>query len=228
MVNIKINHEVFRDEKEFGDNTFKTPTPLQEDKQIPTKKRAKITVPSRKWVFGKDSIFYMMHFLLVPLSFLIGGVTGHMSLFLMGIPYVLTIYLFYRLGGEMKSRGLHHVMWNLSILMSTYTHANMRGVRDRYRAIAIIGLTLSGIGALSSSFILVVGILLVTVSLFFAFSEQDEPKIASIGKTLSIILLITGAIGLVIHPGMAHGILVASLFGNWLYEKWKDYEFTTE
>lgn len=225
---MKINHEVFRDEKEFGDNTFKTPTPLQDDKQISTKKRAKMTIPSRKWVFGKESIFYMMHFLLIPLSFLIGGLTGNLILLFMGIPYALTIYVAYRLGGEMKSRGLYHVMWNLSILISTYTHANMRGIRDRYRTISIVGLTLSGIGAILSSFVLVIGVLLVSASLIFAFAEQDDAKIASIGKSLSVILLITGAIGLVIHPGMAHGILVASLFGNWLYEKWKDYEFTTE
>lgn len=223
---MKMNHESFRDNKDFGDNNFRNTTPLEKG-DAPVVKKRKLEVPKRKWTFEKETMFYLIHFLLVPVSILVGGLLGYINLFLMALPYIFTIILAFRFGGEMRAKGLDYVLWNLSVLVSTYTHQNARALRERYETIGIASLVLMTLGSLLSGLLFGVGIVLLLLFLVFAFAEQDNEAIAKLGKWMSFALLGAGVIAFFMNPMLAHGALVFSLVGNWLYEKWNDYTFKT-
>lgn len=222
---MKINHETMLDNKDFTDNDFKNPTPLKKEEGIKKPQKTKMAIPKRSWSFSKENGFYIIHMILAFLSLIVGGIMGHASLFVFFIPYVVTIMLAYRLGGEMKANGLHHVMWNLSVLSSTYTNANMRALRERRKAIGYAGLGLMITGALFSGLLLIIGVGLTMLSLFFAFSEQDNETISNFSKQVSQLLLIGGVGALMMNPLVAHGVFILSLFYHYIYEKWNEYEF---
>lgn len=222
---MKINHETMLDNKDFTDNDFKNPTPLKKEEGKINPQKTKMVIPKRSWSFSKENLFYMIHMVLAFLSLIVGGIMGHVSLFLFFIPYVVTIVLAYRLGGDMKAKGLHHVMWNLSVLSSTYTNANMRALRERRTAIGYVGLGLMITGAMFSGLFLMIGVGFTMLSLFFAFAEQDNETISSFSKQVSQLLLIGGVIALMMNPLVAHGVFILSLFYHYVYEKWDDYEF---
>lgn len=226
---MKMNHETFRDNQDFGDNTFKTPTSLHqkpESTDKPEKKHPKL--PKRTFTFGKETMFYLLHGLAILVSLLFGGLLGHVSLFLMLIPYIVVLVCAFRIGGNIRSKGLNHVLWNLSVLTSTYTNTNMRRMREQRTLLVTAGTLLMVMGSLFSGLFLIVGVILFLSSVVFFFAEQETDELAVHGKRLSWAMLVAGLIAFGVNPMMAHIALVLSLAGNWLYEKWKDYEWQVD
>jgi len=222
---MKINHETLIDEKEFGDNTFRNQTPSPKEKEPSKPTKAKLKLPKRKVSSGSERVFYILHALTLLVAFVAGAFLGHASLFVFAIPYAIVLFISYRLGGEMKVKGLNHIIWNLSVLISTYTNANMRALRQRYKGLGIMGIVFMTIGGMTSGLLLVVGLIAFVGHLLFAFAEMNTEIISNRSKLLSITLLVAGVIAFFMNPLLAYGTLSLSLMANWFHEKWGNYEF---
>lgn len=222
---MKINHETLMDEKEFGDNTFRNQTPLKNNDEKPKIEKEKIRLPKRQLESPSEIIFYILHALTIMIGFISGAVLSHPSLFIFAIPYAIVLFLAYRLGGTMKAKGLNHVIWNLSVFVSTYTNANMKALRQRYKTIGTLSIVFMTLGGIMSGLLLATGLVVFLLYMALAFAEMETEEMSKIAKIASIALLVSGTIALFVNPGIAHGTLVISLLGNWMYEKWNDYEF---
>ena len=81
------------------------------------------------------------------------------------------------------------------------------------------------VGSLLSGLLLMVGLISFLSGMMFFFAEQETEELSEHSKRLSWAMLIAGVIAFGVNPMMAHTALVISLMGNWVYEKWNEYEW---
>lgn len=221
---MKLNHESIRDNKSYDDNMFSSPTPLEE-KPIKKEKVKNPKLPKRKWRFDVHQRFYVFH-LFVPILMAIAGVLSNNPIMYISIvPYVLMVLFMRRMGGSLSGKGLDYVLWNLSVLVSTYTNSEMPNLRLKRSLLLWGGVGLTITSSFFSPWFLIVGAMITGVGMVFSFADKEPEKITSVSRILSISLLITGSIGLFITQDLALATLFLSILFHVLYEKWDDYVF---
>lgn len=224
MVQLKQNHDSFRDDRPINDNALIKGTPLERDKEKkPVKSKPKL--PKRKWKKDKYQLFYLVHFLLLLLFLLAGYVTSTGSLVGAVIPYGSVVYIMYRTGGSLSGKGLEYTIWNLSVLTSTYVNAKMPNLRGFKTHLIWTGGIVSILMSLISPWFFLMGQLIFMMGLVFAFADKDEDNIAEKSRMISVVFLIIGTIGLFVSPGYALAVLFLSLCYHHLFEQWDEYEF---
>lgn len=224
---MKLNHESILDNKSYNDNEFVSPTVLKKE-SVKREKRKKPKLPKRKWAFDNYQRFYFFH-LMVPLLMVFAGVlSDNPILFLSIVPYVIMVLIMRRLGSGLEDKGLDYVLWNLSVLVSTYTNSEMPRLRG-YRNLLLwggVGVTVTA--SIFSPWFLMIGVVMTGVGMVFAFADKESEKISAVSRVLSISLLVTGSVGLFIIQDLALATLFVSIVFHLLYEKWNEYVFYLE
>lgn len=227
---MRISHESLLDKNKKDNNAFTFPisAPKEYSRGNQEKSKTPLGLPRRKWTMSKDNLFYMAHMVIGVLSLVIGGAFGTLSGFLLFVPYMLAVEMAFRLGGVRKERTINLIVWNLSVLISSYTNQKMRALRERTTLLYRVGLILSAIGAVFSSYFLILGTALAVLSLIFRFADQDGDAMSKDSRHFAFVLVVCGGIALFMNPYNAHGILLLSLMFYAFHESWSNYTFSVE
>lgn len=225
---MKQNFESFRDEKPVNDNDLIKATVLNQTKQKAKEKRVLPKLPKRKVKLDKFQSFYLIHLLLLPVFLLVGLLTQQFGLLFAIVPYALLVVILYRMGGGLSLKGMDYVLWNLSVLVSTFTNAKSPNLRKYRKELEWAGAVILILASLSMPWFMVFGLTLFFTSMVFAFAEKDGEGIASMSRIVSIGLLVAGVIGLFLSPGLALATLTLSLLVHLSFEMWDGYEFNLE
>lgn len=185
-------------------------------------------LPKRKFQMDKHQSFYLFH-IPVMLLMLVAGIFLDSSFLIPSIlPYAVMVFLSYRMGGSLKGKGLDYVLWNLSVLLSTYTNTQTPNLRRFGRLLRTTGLIVLVLLSAFSAWLMLVGLLLVTLGLIFAFAEKEEEAIVQTSRFAAIGMLLIGAVSVFSSPDMTLALVIVSLAFHHLYELWDEYEFTLE
>lgn len=227
---MRISHESLLDKNEQDNNAFTFPisAPKEYSRGNREKSKTPLGLPRRKWTMSKVNLFYMAHIVIGALSLIIGGAFGTLSAFIMFIPYMLAVEMAFRLGGLRRERTINLIVWNLSVLISSYTNQKWRAIRERASILYRVGLILGAIGAVISNYFLIIGTTLVLLNLIFRFADQDSEAMSKDSKHYAIVLMISGILTLFTSPLNAHGVLLLSLMLYALHESWSNYTFSVE
>ena len=133
-----------------------------------------------------------------------------------------------RWGGGLEDKGLDYVLWNLSVLVSTYTNAEMPRLRDRRNLLLWGGVGITVVSSFFSPWFLIIGMVITGIGMVFAFADKEPEKISVVSRVLSITLLVSGSLGLFLIQDLALATLFLSLVFHLLYEKWGEYVFYLE
>ncbi|WP_442637652.1 hypothetical protein [Rossellomorea marisflavi] len=221
---MKMNHDSIRDNKVFDDDLLTSPVAPKEE---PVKKEVVPLpkIPKRKWSFDSSQRLYVFH-LLVPLLMAVEGVLAdNPIMFLSIVPYVLMVLVMRRLGGGLENKGLDYILWNMSVLISTYTNAEMPRIRHRRKLLMWGGAVIAIASSIFSPWFLFVGSIIAVIGMVFAFADKEPEQIAKVSQILSIALLVTGGAGMFHIEDLGLASLFLSLVFHLNYEKWKNYEF---
>lgn len=221
---MKQNHESFLDKTSFNDNEFAKPTSMEKEAE-PTHEKPLPKLPKRKFEMGSHQLFYLLH---VPVLLVMAaaGIIGQVIPLLLAIvPYGAMLYVMRRVGSSLNGKGMDYVLWNLSVLVSTYTNHEMPNLRRFGLQLRVSGAVVAVLFSLFSAWFMLFGLLTLGVGLVFAFAEKDGKSISKVSQITAFGLLATGVIGLFLAPGLALATLSLSLCFHHLYEKWDEYEF---
>lgn len=223
---MKINHENLIDDGTVDNNPFKIETPLEKTKEKKPKHKSRF--PKRKVNGDRYHIFYLLHLLWVP--FFIGAsiLTGNYALAFLALPYLIYVGTLHQAGGGLEGKGMDYLLWNLSVLASTYSNAQTPHLRSRGQALRAVGGGLTVIGSLIHPWFLLVGGLILLNGLVVSFAERNGEQLARICRIISMSLFLTGTITLLWAPEAAVLTASASLLLHYLYERWDGFEFGVE
>jgi hypothetical protein len=222
---MKQNHESFKDNTPFNDNEFIKATAFKKEGAVKQVKPVP-KMPKRKWEKNKYQVFYLIHFLLLGLFLPAGFITHTIPLVVAIVPYGGMVFMMYRIGGSLSGKGLNYVLWNLSVLVSTYLNTQMPNLRRFKMHLLWGGGIFAILVSLMSAWFLLVGLVAFSLGLLFAFADKDDEHIANMSRMISIGFLVTGTLGLFVSPGLALAVLFLSLCFHHVFEKWDTYEFT--
>lgn len=224
---MKPNHESFKDNTPFNDNEFIKATAFRKEEPIKQVKPVP-KMPKRKWEPDKYQVFYLIHFLLLGLFLPAGFITHTIPLVLAIVPYGGIVFFLYRVGGSLSGKGLDYVLWNLSVLVSTYLNTQMPNLRRFKMHLLWGGGVFAILVSLMSPWFLLVGLITFLWGMLFAFADKDDENISNMSRMISIGFLVTGTLGLFVSPSLALAVLFFSLCFHHVFEKWDEYEFTLD
>lgn len=225
---MKKNFESLRDENPMNDNDLIKATALNHVKNKAKETRVLPKLPKRKVQPDKYQLFYLIHLLLLPVFLLAGLLTQEFGLVFSIIPYAAMVIILYRIGGALSLKGMDYVLWNLAVLVSTFTNTKVPNLRKYGKELQWAGAVILILSSFFSPWFMVFGMALFLASMVFAFAEKDAEVIAGMSRIVSIGLVATGVIGLFLSPGLALATLTLSLFVHQSYEMWDGYEFNLE
>lgn len=223
---MKKNHQSLLDANSYTNHEVANTTPLKKNEVKTAKPLPKL--PKRKFKMDKHQSFYLFH-IPVMLLMLVAGIFLDATFLIPSIlPYAVLVFLANRLGGSLRGKGLDYVLWNLSVLVSTYTNTQTPNLRRFGRLLRIVGAIVLVLLSAVSAWLMLVGLLLVALGLVFAFAEKEEEVIVQTSRLLAIGMLLGGAVSIFVSPDMTLAIVAVSLAFHHMYELWDEYEFTLE